>query len=68
MILSQRLKELRMQKHLRQEDAADALGLSISSYCRYEYGKREPTASVLVRIADFYGVSLDYLMGRTDTR
>ncbi len=42
------------------------LGLSLSAHNRYEYGKREPTASVLIRMADLYGVTIDYLVGRTD--
>ena len=44
------------------------LGLSLSAHNRYEYGKREPTASVLIRMADLYGVTIDYLVGRTDEK
>ena len=51
---------------IRQEDAAKELDISMSAYCRYEYGKREPTASVLWRMADFYDVTIDYLVGRSD--
>ena len=40
----------------------------MSSYCRYEYGEREPNASILWRMADFYGVTIDYLVGRTDSK
>ncbi len=40
----------------------------MKSYCRYESGEREPTASVLVRIADFYNVTTDYLLGRSDEK
>ena len=68
MKLSERLKELRKEKGLRQEHAAVALGISMSSYCLYEQGKREPTASVIVRMADYYDVTTDYLLGRSDTR
>ena len=64
--LSERLKELRLRRNLRQEDVARELGISTRSYCRYEYGEREPTASLLVRIADFYDVTLDDLVGRAD--
>ncbi len=66
-ILAQRLLLLRMRNNLKQTEVAERLGISISTYCRYEYGEREPVASVLIRIADFYGVSIDYLVGRTDT-
>ena len=66
MKLAQRLKELRLKHNLTQEQAADAMDLSLSAHNRYEYGKREPTASVLIRMADLYGVTIDYLVGRTD--
>ena len=36
------------------------------TYRRYETGEREPVASILIKMADFYGVSIDYLVGRTD--
>lgn len=68
MKLAERMKELRKAKNLRQEDAAAELGLSMSAYCRYELGSREPNASVIVRMADYYDVSADYLLGRSDTR
>lgn len=65
-IFAERLLLLRKQRHLKQTDVAKALGISISAYCRYEYGEREPVISVLIRMADFYGVSTDYLVGRAD--
>lgn len=68
MKLAERMKNLRLEKNLRQEDAAKELGMSMSTYCRYEYGKREPTASALWRMADFYNVSIDYVVGRRDER
>ena len=68
MKLSERLRELRKEKGLRQEQAAVALDISMSSYCLYEQGKREPTASVIVRMADYYDVSADYLLGRSERR
>ena len=66
--MSTRLLSLRKERNLKQTEVAEALGLSISPYCRYEYGQREPTVSVLIRMADFYGVSIDYLVGRNDVR
>ncbi len=66
--LSERLHSLRKERMLTQTDAAKAAGISLKSYCRYESGERVPDADVLVRIADFYGVSADYLLGRTDER
>ena len=60
-----RLKELRLERGLSQKDVADALACSITVYSRYETGSREPSIDVLVRLADFYGVTLDELVGRT---
>ena len=68
MKLAERLKELRKERSVRQEQVAVALDISMSAYCNYEQGKREPTASILVRMADYYDVSLDYLLGRSDER
>lgn len=61
-----RLRACRQKKGLTQEDAAHLLGIRYSTYCRYEHGGTEPTISDAARIADFFGVSLDYLAGRTD--
>ena len=68
MKLAERLKELRKERGVRQEQVAVALDISMSAYCNYEQGKREPTASVLERMADYYDVSVDYLLGRCDNR
>lgn len=59
---------LRNMQGLTQEQAAEGQGITYRSYRRYETGEREPTASVLVQIADFYDVSLDYLVGRSEQR
>lgn len=66
--LAERLLELRKERKLTQEITAKKLEISMKSYCRYETGEREPTASTLVRMADFYDVTLDYLVGRSDER
>ncbi|NBI09013.1 XRE family transcriptional regulator [Colidextribacter sp. OB.20] len=66
--LSERLRSLRKERGLTQTEAANAVEISLKSYCRYESGEREPTASVLVQIADFYSVSADYLLGRSEER
>lgn len=66
--LAERLYSLRKERGLIQEKAAKELGISLKSYCRYETGEREPTASTLARMADFYGVTIDYLVGRTEER
>lgn len=62
--LAQRLKELRLQHELSQMMVAFDLGVARSTYACYESGKNEPDIYTLVRIADYYKVSLDYLVGR----
>ena len=66
--LSERMLALRKSRGLKQEEAAKLSGISYMSYRRYETGEREPTASTLWKIADFYDVSIDYLVGRSDER
>mgnify|MGYP001075667051 CR=1 FL=1 len=68
MKLAERLKELRKERNARQEQVAVSLDISMSAYCHYEQGKREPTASVLCRMADYYDVTTDYLLGRSNKR
>ena len=65
-LFSQRLLDLRTQKKLSQNAAAKGLKLGSRTYQYYESSEREPTLSTLIRMADFYGVSIDYLAGRTD--
>lgn len=66
MKLNERLKQLRIEKGLSQKDLAQKIEISDRNYQRYEYGEREPVASVLVTLANFYNISLDYLVGRSD--
>ena len=61
-----RLKELRIEKKLSQKQIANLLGYAQSTYCDWENGKIEPTASALIKIADLFGVCVDYLLGRQD--
>ena len=65
---SQRLKELRQERNLKQREMAELCGLKIRGYQQYEYGEAFPTVSGLVFLADYFDVSLDYLMGRSDRR
>lgn len=62
-----RLKECRGRKEISQRELASVLNLSPSTIAMYETGQREPDAETLSKIADFFGVSIDYLIGRTDT-
>jgi len=65
---SKNLKEVRMQKGLSQKQMAELLGVSYRTYQNYELMTREPKLEILIRIADLYNVSLDYLVGRTDKK
>ena len=65
-IFQERLRTVRKSKHLTQEEVAKGLEISYRSYRRYEAGETEPNLSILVQIANYYDVSLDYLTGRTD--
>lgn len=58
------LYELRTKKHLSQAKLADRLGLSAGTIGMYENGSRMPSREAQEKLADFFNVSLDYLMGR----
>ena len=66
-VFSERLIQLRKDRGLSQVALSKEIGVSSRVYQTYEYGKSEPGMSNLISIADFFGVSLDYLTGRTDT-
>ena len=66
MNFSTRLKELRKSLNLTQKDVYSSIGMSAIGYQRYEYGEREPAFKNLLALADFFNVSLDYLVGRSD--
>ncbi len=66
--LSTRLKQLRMDKRLRQEQVARLVGVSKGAISAYETDIRQPSYDVLIRLANLYRVSTDYLLGRTDDR
>lgn len=66
--LSIRLRELREEKKLLQKDIANFLNITTSAYGYYEQGKREPDTHTVNSLADFYNVSSDYLLGRTNNR
>ncbi len=62
------LKLLRKERGIRQKEAADSLGVAQALLSHYENGKRECGLDFLIQAADFYGVSADYLLGRTSSR
>lgn len=59
-----RLKELRKQKGLTQEELGNIIHVNKMTYNGYENENRQPTIETLCKIADYYGVTLDYLVGR----
>ena len=65
--LSIRLRELRVNKHLRQEQVAKIIGVTKSTISAYENDLRQPSFEILLKLANLYCVSTDYLLGRTDT-
>ena len=60
-----KLLELRKSKNLLQREVAFACGLTTAAYGSYEKGDREPTLKTLCKLADFFGVTVDELLGRT---
>ena len=61
-----RLCELRKDKELSQRDIAKKFSVSQSAYNNWENGKAEPSISQILKIAEFFGVSVDYLIGNSD--
>jgi transcriptional regulator with XRE-family HTH domain len=59
-----KLKELRKEKGLTQVELSDKLKLGRVNYCRYEQGQIEPDLQTLIKLADYFNVSLDYLCER----
>lgn len=60
------MKELRLQKGLSQLRLATDLNTTQNTISRYETGEREPGICELIKIADYFNVSVDYLIGRTE--
>lgn len=61
-----RIKDLREDMDLRQIDVARATGIDQKTLSNYETGKTNPDSSALISLADFFNVSIDYLVGRAD--
>ena len=66
--LSEKLKKLRMKSGLTQAELADKIKVSPSSIGMYEQGRRTPDLEVLSKIATYFQVSIDYLLGRTNIK
>ena len=61
-----RIRDLREDHDIKQQDIADYLKCTQSCYSLYENGQRDIPTDVLIKLADYYNVSIDYLLGRTD--
>lgn len=62
----ERLRNIRKARNLTAEQVAQVLGVTRRAIVNYESGRREPTIDQLIQLADFFNVSLDYLVGRSD--
>lgn len=67
-ILSKRLKACRKERGVSQREVAIFCDITETAYQNYELMTREPKLEILIRIADYFEVSLDYLVGRTDNK
>ncbi|WPZ20036.1 helix-turn-helix transcriptional regulator [Geobacillus subterraneus] len=66
MMFPNRLKMLRLQKKLTHQDMADFLGITRQGYSKYENGQSQPDIDTINKLAEFFNVTTDYLLGRTD--
>ena len=60
------LRNIREDRDIKQKDVAKYLNVSQNTYSQYETGVISITAEILIKLADFFGVSVDYLLDRTD--
>lgn len=63
-----RIRDLREDYDLTQKQIAQILGMSQTGYSKYETGENDIPTQVLIKLADFYKTSIDYLLGRTDEK
>lgn len=68
MELKDRIKQLRLQNKLTQEQFGKIFGVKKSTISMYESGKSNPDDHLKLKMADYFSISMDYLMGRSDTR
>lgn len=62
----QRIRNLREDKDLNQTKVAKLLGMSQTGYSKYETGENDIPTAILIKLADFYDVSVDYILERTN--
>lgn len=63
-----RIRDLREDKDLTQKQVAQFLGMSQTGYSKYETGENDIPTAILLKLADFYQTTTDYLLGRTDEK
>ena len=64
--ISKKIKELRIEKKLKQKDVASSINIATNTLSQFENNNGRPSLEVLTLLADFFNVSLDYLVGRED--
>ena len=67
-VLYERIRNLREDRDLKQEDLARLLNCTQACYSNYENGRRDVPSEVWAKLAEFYGVSVDYLLGLTNAK
>jgi len=67
-LFMKRLRDLRDEKHVPQEEVAKAVGITKSTLSKYELGKNEPGMMIAKRLADYFNVSFDWLVGYSDEK
>lgn len=63
-----RIRDLREDRDLAQREIAQMLGMSQTGYSKYETGENDVPTQVLIKLADFYGTTTDYILGRTNEK
>lgn len=64
----QRIRDLREDRDMTQTQIAAMLGMSQTGYSKYETGENDIPTQVLIKLAEFYGTSIDYILGRIDEK
>lgn len=67
-MIGNRLKQLREELNIKQDELAKKISVSTSTIGMYETNKREPNNEITIKLADFFNVSVDYLLGKSDIR
>jgi transcriptional regulator with XRE-family HTH domain len=68
MLKFENIRNLRLDKGYTQKQIAEMLGISQNTYSQYEIGVLNYPVDVIIKLADFYGTTTDYLLGRTDVK